>query len=160
VADSEHADNRLPRYWNEDTAAAISFMPRILRGFMLLVSRPTASEEPRMPKARMVIAGLIVLTYVAGHAEAAAPPDADPALAPWFNGLRQPWTNALCCSVADCRPVDSRLHNGRYEALIEGEWRAVPDDHILNRADNPTGRAVACWTPQAGIICFVRAPDS
>ena len=55
---------------------------------------------------------------------------------------------------------NSRLNNGRYEALIEGEWRPVPDDHILNRADNPTGRAVACWTPQAGVICFVRAPDS
>ena len=113
-----------------------------------------------MPKPRTVIAGLIGWICLAGNAEAAPPPDADPALAPWFNGLRQPWTNALCCSVADCRAVDSRLNNGRYEALIEGEWRPVPDDHILNRADNPTGRAVACWTPQAGVICFVRAPDS
>ena len=115
-----------------------------------------------MPRPRMVIAGPIVLTCLAGHARAGPPPDADPALAPWFNGLRQPWTNALCCSVADCRTVDSRLNNGRYEALIEGEWHPVPDDHILNRGDNPTGRAVACWTPQGGssVSCAHRTVSS
>ena len=103
---------------------------------------------------------LIVLTCLARPALAAPPPDADPMLAPWFNSLRQPWTNALCCSVADCRTVQSRLLDGHYEALIEGEWRQVPDRLILNRSDNPTGRAVACWTPRVGILCFVRAPES
>ena len=85
---------------------------------------------------------LITLACLARPALAAPPPDADPTLAPWFNSLRQPWTNALCCSVADCRPVHSRLTDGHYEALIEGEWRQVPDRLILNRSDNPTGRAV------------------
>ena len=91
---------------------------------------------------------------------AAPPPNADPSLAPWFNSLRSPWTNGLCCSMADCRTTDSRLNGDHYEVLIEGQWRAVPDDRILNRTDNPTGRAVVCWTPEAGIMCFVRAPDS
>ncbi len=100
------------------------------------------------------------LFLLAHAALAAPPPNADPALAPWFNDLRQPWTNALCCSLADCRPVVSRLNNGHYEALIEGIWQVVPDQVILNRNDNPTGRAVVCWTPQAGILCFVRAPES
>jgi hypothetical protein len=107
--------------------------------------------------------GLLLLFVLAGvgrAALAAPPPDADPALAPWFNSLRQPWTNALCCSMADCRPVDSRLNDGHYEALIEGEWRRVPDHLILNRSDNPTGRAIVCWTAQVGILCFVRAPES
>ena len=106
--------------------------------------------------------GLLAVTLccLARIAPAAPPPDADPQLAPWFNNLRQPWTNALCCSVADCRPVESRLNGDHYEALIEGEWRSVPDHLILNRADNPTGRAVACWTKQTGILCFVRAPAS
>ena len=113
-----------------------------------------------MPKSWRLTAGLIGLIRIVNPVNAAPPPDADPALAPWFNDLRQPWTNALCCSVADCRPVESRLNNGHYEALIEGEWRPVPDDHILNRGDNPTGHAVACWTPSAGIICFVRPPES
>jgi hypothetical protein len=97
---------------------------------------------------------------LARPAPAAPPPDADPSLAPWFNSLRQPWTNALCCSIADCRPVDSRLNGEHYEALIEGQWREVPDHLILNRSDNPTGRAVVCWTPQVGILCFIRAPES
>lgn len=101
-----------------------------------------------------------VLSHIAHPAFAAPPPDADPSLAPWFNSLRSPWTKALCCSMADCRPVDSRINGTHYEALIEGKWLVVPDDRILNRSDNPTGRAVACWTPQAGIMCFVRAPES
>jgi hypothetical protein len=100
------------------------------------------------------------LCFPAFPASAAPPPDADPSMAPWFNNLRQPWTNALCCSMADCRPVDSRIAGDHYEAFIEGEWRRVPDHLILNRADNPTGRAVACWTKQVGILCFVRAPES
>jgi hypothetical protein len=115
-----------------------------------------------MPQSRLAYAAA-VLAGVALQPlpiSAAPPPDADPTLAPWFNSLRQPWTNALCCSVADCRPVESRLSDGHYEALIEGEWRRVPDHLILNRNDNPTGRAIACWTPQVGILCFVRAPES
>jgi hypothetical protein len=107
----------------------------------------------------MAIAATL-LFCLARPALPAPPPNADPTLAPWFNDLRQPWTNALCCSVADCRPVDSRLNDGHYEALIEGEWRRVPDHLILNRTDNPTGRAVACWTPPGGILCFVLPPES
>jgi hypothetical protein len=114
-----------------------------------------------MPAARYgMILTLLGLCCLARPAPAAPPPDADPALAPWFNSLRQPWTNALCCSIADCRPVDSRLNGEHYEALIDGQWRAVPDHLILNRSDNPTGRAVVCWTPSVGILCFIRAPES
>ncbi len=115
-----------------------------------------------MPLSRLafVPALLTAIAVPSAGAFAAPPPDADPALAPWFNSLRQPWTNALCCSVADCRPAQSRLSEGHYEALIEGEWRRVPDHLILNRTDNPTGRAIVCWTPQVGILCFVRPPES
>lgn len=97
---------------------------------------------------------------LASQAHAAPPEDADPKLAPWFNSLHQPFTNALCCSIADCRPVLSRLTSGHYEAFIDGEWHAVPDDRVLTRSDNPTGRAVVCWTPRAGVLCFVKAPES
>ncbi len=119
-----------------------------------------------MPEVRRILGrkhlrtGIVALVCLALPVRAAPPPDADPTLAPWFNSLRQPWTNALCCSQADCRPVNSRLNGEHYEALIEGEWRQVPDHLILNRSDNPTGRAVACWTKQVGILCFVRAPES
>jgi len=124
---------------------------------MSTASRSNAARSSVVTRLQVAV---VALAFVAQPVLAAPPPDADPALAPWFNSLRQPWTNALCCSMADCRPVDSRLNDGHYEALIEGGWRRVPDHLILNRNDNPTGRAIVCWTPQVGILCFVRAPES
>ncbi len=91
---------------------------------------------------------------------AAPPPDADPALAPWFNSLRQPGSGISCCSIADCRPVDYRTVGDHYEAFIDGEWRKVPPDKVLTRVDNPTGRAVVCWTKYSGIMCFVLGPQT
>jgi hypothetical protein len=102
--------------------------------------------------------GAVLLLVQSAHA--APPPDADPNLAPWFNNLRQPWTNALCCSMADCRATQSRNDGMHYEALVEGQWRPVPDDRVLQRGDNPTGHAVVCWTPHAGVLCFVPPPES
>jgi hypothetical protein len=119
--------------------------------------KTTISDSSRIG---VLAAAVLWLCCSARLAMALPPPDADPALAPWFNDLRQPWTNALCCSMADCRQVESRLDGDHYEALIEGEWRRVPDHLILNRSDNPTGHAVACWTKQTGILCFVPAPES
>jgi len=104
---------------------------------------------------RLLVGGLL-LVY---PALAAPPPDADPSMAPWFRGLHVPGTGTSCCSIADCRPVDSRIIGGHYEVYVEGKWLVVPKDLILQREDNPTGRAVVCWTPTAGILCFVRGPE-
>ncbi|HLI12862.1 MAG TPA: hypothetical protein VKY65_14815 [Alphaproteobacteria bacterium] len=93
-------------------------------------------------------------------AHAAPPPDADPALAPWFQSLRQPGTGASCCGLGDCRMTESRIVNGHYEALVGNHWTVVPPDKILQRTDNPTGRAVICWVPLRGVVCFVRAPET
>ena len=93
-------------------------------------------------------------------ASAAPPEGADPALAPWFQSLRQPGTGTSCCSMADCRATDYRTDGDSYEALIENRWVVVPQDKILQRVDNPTGRAVVCWTPMRGIMCFVRASET
>ena len=106
---------------------------------------------------RFILAAVPLLVQTAS---AAPPKDADPALAPWFNDLRQPLTNMLCCSMADCRPTESRTQGNHYEAFVGGEWRVVPDDKVLERNDNPTGHAVVCWTPGTGILCFIRAPES
>jgi hypothetical protein len=100
------------------------------------------------------------LLLLAAPLRAAPPPDADPAMAPWFNSLRQPGSGISCCSIADCRPVDYRTVDNHYEAFIEGEWRAVPPEKVITRADNPTGRAVVCWTKLSGIMCFVRGPET
>ncbi len=86
------------------------------------------------------------------------PTDADPSLAPWYQSLHQPGTEISCCSLADCRPTDYRSGPNGYEAYIEGSWVAVPPDKVLRRVDNPTGRAVVCYLPGKGILCFV-TPD-
>jgi hypothetical protein len=108
---------------------------------------------------RLIIAAASFL-LVAIIAQARPPADADPALAPWFEGLQQPGTGISCCSIADCRPTDSRTAGDHYEAWIDNKWVAVPPEKVLPRSDNPMGRAVVCWTPQAGILCFVRAAET
>jgi len=106
---------------------------------------------------RLCALGLLLLTL---PVQAAPPPDADPALSPWFHSLRQPGTGMSCCSIADCRPVDYRTTPNGYEVWIEDRWWPVPPEKVLQRADNPVGRAVVCWTKLTGIMCFVRAPET
>jgi hypothetical protein len=93
-------------------------------------------------------------------ATAKPPANADQALAPWFRSLLQPGTRISCCALADCRETDYRMTADHYEVRIRGKWIVVPADKILQRVDNPTGRAVVCWTPETGIMCFVRATES
>lgn len=100
------------------------------------------------------------LCLLSGGAVAAPPENADPSLAPWFQSLRQPGTGVSCCSISDCRQTDFRSVGTHYEVLIDGVWRPVPGDKVLQRMDNPTGRAVVCWTPTMGIMCFVRGPET
>ena len=101
---------------------------------------------------------------------AAAPDGVDPnsPLREWYRGLRQPETNMGCCSIADCRPVQHRLIGDYYEFLLddrftgvrEPRWVPVPAERILDHTPNPTGSAVACWTPHWGVRCFVRPEES
>ena len=103
-----------------------------------------------------LIVGLIAAAL---PALAAPPPDADPNLAPWFRGLLVPGTGTSCCSTADCRVAESRIVGDHYEVFVDGKWLQVPPNLVLPQAENPTGRAVVCWTPTAGIRCFVRGPE-
>src|SRR5438552_100492 len=107
---------------------------------------------------RFVCAASALLFSVAAHAQ--PPENADPALAPWFQSLQQPSTGASCCSISDCRPTEYRSDADHYEALVEGRWLLVPSDKVLQRTDNPTGRAIVCWTPVLGIMCFVRGTET
>ena len=101
---------------------------------------------------------LAAVPLVAVAAAYAGPPD--PVVKSWFDGLRQPGTSYPCCSIADCRTTEIRTHGNEYEVPIEGQWIVVPSDRILQRTDNPTGRAVVCWTPGTGIMCFIRPPET
>jgi hypothetical protein len=111
---------------------------------------------------RLLIAFACAVAFVLFSAAAgtgAPPENGDPRLAPWFESLRQPGTGISCCSIADCRPVDYRVGENGYEVLIEDLWRPVPADKVLQGKDNPLGRAVVCWTPVRGIVCFVRGTE-
>jgi hypothetical protein len=107
---------------------------------------------------RFVLAALFGLA--ANSAAARPPPNPDQGLSPWFEDLRQPGTGHSCCSIADCRPVDYRIIEDHYEAFVDDQWVAVPSDKVLRRLDNPTGRAVVCWTPYLGVMCFVEGPGT
>jgi hypothetical protein len=85
-------------------------------------------------------------------------------LAPWFQSLGQPETGYPCCSIADCRTVQSRARGDHFEVFIDRKsfgadapdaWVAVPPENILRRKDNPLGEPVACWYAHQ-VRCFVQ----
>jgi len=82
-----------------------------------------------------MLASVVALCLPAGSLLAKPPPSAS-ANSLWFDNLEDPETTLSCCDEADCRPG--------------GE--------MLRRTDNPTGRAVLCWSPAFGIMCFVPGP--
>jgi hypothetical protein len=75
-----------------------------------------ALHQPSMVIRTVILLAMMAVPMPLG----AAPPDgADPnsPLGIWYRSLRVPDTGQSCCSVSDCRPVDS--------AWIEGDhWRA------------------------------------
>ncbi len=109
----------------------------------------------------------LVLGFVAATAGQAAPPEnADPALRDWYEHLREPRSGYPCCSLSDCRTTQARRGPKGWEVLVDQRFRAstefwipVPPEKTLD-IDNPTGRAVACYAPEAGLICFVPGPES
>jgi hypothetical protein len=124
-------------------------------------------KSPRAPG--KIFSGIPVAAGLAlSQVAVAAPPDRrDPTLAPWFESLKQPGTGAPCCSIADCRTVAFRQDRDGYEVFIDGRWKMsvpfwlrVPPERIIDGIDNPTGRGVVCFTPEAGILCFVPPPES
>jgi hypothetical protein len=123
------------------------------------------------PAAGRVLAAAVPL-ILGATARAAPPPDADPALAPWFKSLERPWrpgsgASVRCCDIADCRVTRFRAVGEHYEVLIDqrfpgvaaASWQRVASYAVLLRQENPTGGAVACW--HAGeVVCFVRPEES
>jgi hypothetical protein len=132
---------------------------------VIFLSVSTAHQETAVRIGRKIA---IAVGLALSQQALAAPPDSvDPALAPWFESLKQPGTGASCCSIADCRTVEFRQDRDGYEVLIDGRWKMsipfwmrVPPNRIIDGIDNPTNRGVVCFTPEAGILCFVRPADS
>jgi hypothetical protein len=97
----------------------------------------------------------------------AAPEGADPALAPWYRSLRNPTRHFQCCDLSDCRPTDWRWAAGEVQAWVgdqfgmrPGLWVEVPAESIIRQRDNLEGRAVLCWKPSFGVLCFVPGPET
>lgn len=83
----------------------------------------------------------------------------------WFETLRVPGAEGDdpvgvgCCGAADCHVVPARADRNGWQIYAENKWWVVPKQAILDKHDNPTGGAVACWvgkqpTPK-NILCFV-----
>jgi hypothetical protein len=118
----------------------------------------------RIRRSGVVITTLVFLCT----GSAAHPPEAE--FADWFHSLKEPGTEGTagsgvsCCSPAsDCQITDYETDaEGRYWVTAEGERIQVPPEKILQRADNPTGRGVACLRHDNGhpvVRCFVRASE-
>ena len=109
----------------------------------------------------LTVCVLLLLAVGSGSAPAAPPENADPALAPFFQSLKQPGSGASCCSISDCRPVDYRMGADGYEAKLDGDWVRIPDHRVLHGQTNPTARGIACRSPISGaVLCFVPASET
>ena len=87
---------------------------------------------------------------------AATPLRSDTSLSYRFESLMRNDGKGSCCGTADCRAVDYRTGPNGYEAFVDGEWTAVPNEIILRRHDNPTGGAVLCVERLfRTMLCFV-----
>ena len=119
---------------------------------------------------RCVVRSAIITTLLSLSSGSMAHQPGDE-FADWFQSLKVPGTqrirnpaDALCCSPErDCQTTDYETDGSRYWIKAEGERIQVPPDKILQRTDNPTGRAVACLRHFNGhpvVHCFVRPPES
>ena len=120
------------------------------------------------------VAALAAFLPIGSSLIAAPPENSDSSLAGWFQSLVSP-TGGSCCSLSDCRPVDVRMGSNApvagmsgYEVLIvpqqfpiqAASWVPVPKAKVISPKGNPVGRAVVCWSPYYGVMCFVRPPET
>lgn len=103
---------------------------------------------------------------IAMPAVAAPPEHADPALAPFFQSLKQPGSGASCCSIADCRPVKTRIGSTGLQAFIgtqfpgaPNEWRDVPDDVVIRGVANQVGAPILCFLG-GSVRCYLDGGSS
>ena len=116
---------------------------------------------------KIAFLGLLVatLSFMLALSVVARPPEMiDSDLAPWFQSLHNPTLSMSCCDKADGHILadkDWRTVADGYEVSIENIWVPVPKEAVLDRADNPTGSAVAFWLPgSTSILCFVRPSET
>jgi hypothetical protein len=91
-----------------------------------------------------------------------------------YRHWKQPSTDISCCSDHDCAPVQAELRQGRWFALRESEWFAVPDeegpgqwltlpkgdwiavpDNKIIRESNPTVEGAHLCYSAGIVVCFL-----
>ncbi|HZT51685.1 MAG TPA: hypothetical protein VFA22_07125 [Stellaceae bacterium] len=134
---------------------------------------------------RLIFAAAIGVLLLIGAvvASAAPPPNADPALRPWFDSLVANNGTHCCGPEVDCRATGARIVKDHWQALLDPAiwpsavgagvtkptWIDIPPTAILHRNDNPIGEAVLCWHRWAmdagvglssAVLCFVPPAES
>lgn len=90
------------------------------------------------------------------QALAEPPPGADlnSTISKWYQSLKDKQGNG-CCNLADCRPVSVRMSAAGWEVFVDkqsfgatapDDWVGVPEQALVVREDNPTGRNIACYS--------------
>lgn len=84
----------------------------------------------------------------------------------FYSKLVRKDTKMSCCNLADCSPTTSRMTDGGYEVLVEGEWTHVPQNVIQN-VTAPDGGAHVCFPkqpsytfPKGTLFCVVLPPET
>jgi hypothetical protein len=118
-----------------------------------------------------------VLALSVAQAEPPGGTQSNSLLSRWYRTLTIPDDPEKrgCCDDSDCRPVEVRFENGRWEAFLErrnhpgapivGVWIAIPERRIIHDKTHPAGSAVMCWinisgsnvdlSGEIGVLCFV-----
>jgi len=72
-----------------------------------------------------------------------------------YSDWKQPKTGISCCHNRDCRPTRAYMHDdGRWRALLNGRWVAIPRALVLDRVA-PDGGSHICADQTGTILCFV-----
>jgi hypothetical protein len=81
----------------------------------------------------------------------------------WFQSLFQPGTDSPCCDVADCKRTIAEWRMDGWWAVVQGEWRSIPDGSVLKTPRSIDGDAYVCSAStvsvsnpsEVAIYCFV-----
>lgn len=115
---------------------------------------------------RVLLLAAALASLSLAPALASPPAKTDPALAPWFQSLRNPALGISCCAEAGGHilgDADWCVVGNTYQLRISGEWQDVPAGAVLDRVDNPTGGAVAFYPPGVDhppVYCFIRPVET
>jgi len=78
----------------------------------------------------------------------------------FYNQLINPTTKQSCCSLNDCVPTQMRIHEGKYQVMVEGEWADVPQSQVVKKTAPDAGTHVCFHKATKNILCVVLPPET